>query len=300
MIDITLVGSSGVYPLPNRSLTAMIFRYAGFNTLVDCGEGTQIALRNVGFSIPNLDVICITHCHADHILGLPGLLLSLNNMDGVRPLTIIAPEGFKLWFDNTMSCLPKLNFPILVQEVRFNSEFCFGNTKLKTFCVDHTIQCFGYKFIVERSGRFNEKKALASGVPKEYWSFIQAGYIFKKQDGEIIDKNTILDPQRMPISVVYSTDTRPCLTLQENLQGTDLAILEGMYNDEKDLEKAIEVKHMLATEACQLAADANVGELWLTHLGPSTTHLDLDKLKRIFNNVRTGYTGCNISLAFKD
>ena len=177
MLDICLLGSGGMMPLPYRWLTALMVRYNGSSLLIDCGEGTQIAIKEKGWSFKPIDVICFTHYHGDHISGLPGLLLTMGNAERTEPLTLIGPKGLERVVNALRVIAPELPFPIIYKEINGNEETfeLADGYRLKAFRVNHGILCYGYTLELDRAGKFQLQKAMEQEIPKQYWSRLQKG-----------------------------------------------------------------------------------------------------------------------------
>jgi ribonuclease Z len=269
MLDVCLLGTGGMMPLPNRWLTALFTRLNGSATLIDCGEGTQIALRQAGWSCHDIDVICFTHYHGDHISGLPGLLLSIGNADRTEPVTLVGPKGLERVVNSLRIIAPELPFELKYIELNDNQEEIQMNGYiLKAFKVQHSITCYGYSMEVKRAGKFQPDKAKANNVPMKLWSRLQKGETILLDD-VTYTPDMILGEERKGIKLTYCTDTRPLPVISEAAKDSDLFICEGMYG-EPDMEaKARENKHMTFKEAAILAKNAGVKELWLTHFSPS-------------------------------
>lgn len=269
MVDVTLLGTGGMMPLPYRWLTSLMIRYNGSSLLIDCGEGTQITMKQRGWSANPIDVICFTHYHADHISGLPGLLLDMANSDRTEPVTLIGPKGLERVVSGLRVIAPEL--PFEVRLIEFSGEWetfeLFGY-RLKAFKVNHSITCYGYSFEVDRAGRFDKDAAVANNIPLEFWSRLQSGETIVSGD-VTYEPSMVMGPDRKGIKVTYCTDTRPVPSITENAAGSDLCILEGMYGEAEDAPKALKKKHMTMQEAAKIAAQAEVRELWLTHFSPS-------------------------------
>ncbi len=302
MVDVTLLGTGGMMPLPYRWLTSLMVRYNGSSLLIDCGEGTQIAMRERGWSANPIDVICFTHYHADHISGLPGLLLDMANSDRTDPVTIIGPKGLARVVSGLRVIAPELPFDIELKEFSGQGETfeLFGYT-LKSFRVNHSVPCYGYTFEIARAGRFDKDAAEANGIPLEYWGRLQKGETVTNGD-VTYEPSMVLGPARKGIKVSYCTDTRPVESISENISGSDLCILEGMYGDAEDYEKAVKKKHMTMQEAAKLAKDADVSELWLTHFSPAMGRADrfADEIKGIFENAVIPKDGRTTELNFEE
>ena len=271
MLDICLLGTGGMMPLPYRWLTALMVRYNGSSVLIDCGEGTQIAIKEKGWSFKPIDVICFTHYHGDHISGLPGLLLTMGNADRTEPLTLIGPKGLERVVNALRVIAPELPFPVKYIEITEPEQvFEMNGYRLKAFRVNHNVICYGYSLEVDRAGKFDVERAGAAGIPKRYWGILQNGEEVE-ENGTVYTPDMVLGPPRKGIKLAYCTDTRPTDSIRENAAGSDLFICEGMYGEKDKLKKAKEYKHMTFQEAARLAKDAEVREMWLTHYSPSLT-----------------------------
>ena len=289
-------------PLPRRWLTALMTRYNGSSLLIDCGEGTQVAVKERGWSFKPIDVICFTHYHGDHISGLPGLLLTMGNADRREPLTLIGPKGL----ERVVSCLrviaPELPFPIIYQEIQGAEQtFELNGYRLKAFRVNHNVLCYGYTIEIDRAGKFDVDRARANEIPQKYWSLLQNGETVESEMG-ILTPDMVLGPQRKGIKLTYTTDTRPTDSIRENAKDSDLFICEGMYGEKEKAAKAVEYKHMTFYEAAELAKEANVGEMGLTHYSPSLTKPEhyMNDVKKIFPRAKAGKDGMCVDLMFED
>ena len=161
MLDVSLLGTGGMMPLPYRWLTALMLRYNGKSILFDCGEGTQIALREKGWSPKPIDIICFTHYHADHISGLPGMLLTMGNAERTEPLLLIGPKGLVRVVNALRTIAPELPFEIRCVEIEGAEQtFSFDGFQIKAFKVSHSVLCYGYSMVIDRAGRFDKNRAL--------------------------------------------------------------------------------------------------------------------------------------------
>ena len=302
MLDVCLLGSGGMMPLPHRYLTALLTRFNGSSLLIDCGEGTQIAMKEKGWSFKPVDVICFTHYHGDHISGLPGLLLTMGNADRTEPLTMIGPKGL----ERVVGCLrviaPELPFPIVYREITGAEQtFEMNGYRLKAFRVNHNVLCYGYTLEIDRAGKFDPARAREQDIPLQYWSRLQAGVTIE-DGGRVFTPDMVLGPPRKGIKLTYTTDTRPTDSIRRNAAGSDLFICEGMYGEKEKAAKAVEHKHMTFYEAAALAKDAKVKEMWLTHYSPSLIRPEqyMDDVRRIFPAARAGKDGMTTELTFED
>lgn len=300
MLDVCLLGTSGMMPLPNRWLTALMTRFNGSSLLIDCGEGTQIAIREKGWSVNPIDIICITHFHGDHISGLPGLLLSMGNADRTDPVTMIGPKGLEKVVNSLRIIAPELPFEINFIELSSPSEeIRINGYVIRAFRVNHNVTCYGYNVIIERAGRFSPEKAQENNVPQKFWNRLQKGENIQDED-RILIPDMILGPPRKGIKLTYCTDTRPVPAIVENAMNSDLFICEGMYGEKEKDDKAVDHKHMTFYEAANLAKNAEVSELWLTHYSPSLVRPEdyLNDTRAIFNNTKAGKDGKSVTLQF--
>ncbi|MDD2959199.1 MAG: ribonuclease Z [Lachnospiraceae bacterium] len=301
MLDICLLGSGGMMPLPYRWLTSLMVRCNGSSLLIDCGEGTQIALKEKGWSFKPIDVMCFTHYHGDHISGLPGLLLTMGNADRREPLTLIGPKGLERVVNALRVIAPELPFELKFLEIQgVEQEFLLNGYRLKAFRVNHNVLCYGYTLELDRAGRFDADRAKEQGIPMRFWSRLQKGEN-QEDNGVIYTPEMVLGPPRKGLKVTYTTDTRPTDSIVENARESDLFICEGMYGEPEKQAKAVEYKHMTFKEAAQMAKRARVKELWLTHYSPSLVKPEeyMDQVTEIFPNAKPGKDRKSIELDFQ-
>lgn len=288
-------------PLPYRWLTALMTRFNGSSLLIDCGEGTQIAIKEKGWSTKPLDVICFTHYHGDHISGLPGLLLTMGNADRTEPLTMIGPKGLERVVNALRVIAPELPFPIIFKEIEGTEQtFEMNGYRLKAFRVNHNVLCYGYTLEIDRVGKFQVEKAKELGIPVQNWNALQKGNEVEV-DGVTYTPEMVLGEPRKGIKLTYTTDTRPTDSIRENAIESDLFICEGMYGEKDKLKKAKEYKHMTFYEAAELARDAQVREMWLTHYSPSLTRAEeyMDDVQKIFPQAKAGKDRMSVELDFE-
>ncbi|WP_392486626.1 ribonuclease Z [Haloimpatiens sp. FM7315] len=291
MFKISLLGSGGTMPLPGRNLTAMLGSYNGRMILIDCGEGTQVALKSLGWGIKKIDLICLTHYHPDHIVGLPGLLSTMGNSDRKEKVTIMGPIGLKKIIKGMMVILPYLPFELELVEIKEEGmdEFKFNEYTIKAIYTDHSVPCVSYCIEIKRNKKFNKEKAEALNIPVTYWNKIQNGYEVVLND-KVITPDMVLGDNRKGLKVCYCTDTRPSNSIVNFARNSDLFICEGMYGEDTYLEKAMNNKHMLFSEAATMAKKSEAKELWLTHFSPSLNSPEefLPRAKDIFENTHLG------------
>ncbi len=300
MLNITLLGTAGMMPLPKRWLTAMMARYNGSHLLIDSGEGTQIAIKEADISVNPLDIICFTHYHADHISGLPGLLLSMGNADRTKPVTMIGPKGLEKVVSALRVIAPELPFDIEYIELTEAEQVIELNGYVITaFKVNHNIPCYGYSLDIKRAGRFDAEAAKAKNIPLKAWNPLQKGNTVEI-DGVTYTPDMVMGPPRRGIKVTYCTDSRPTDEIARHATGSDLFICEGMYGDKEKEADARKKKHMTFYEAAQMAKEADVKQLWLTHYSPSLVKPKqyMDEVRSIFPESYLGEDGKTIELDF--
>jgi ribonuclease Z len=306
MIDVALVGTGGMMPLPNRFLSSMLCRVNGSMILFDCGEGTQVSLRILGWGFKQIDMICFTHFHGDHISGLPGLLLTMANADRTEPLKLIGPSGLAHVVNSLCIIARDLPFPIefceldakIPHEKKFSEDLF-----LKILPVHHRTPCFAYSVELLRRGKFDPERAKAQNIPLKFWNALQ-----RQNDTVIVyeDKtftsDMVLGASRKGLKLVFCTDTRPVPTLADFARDADLFICEGLYGDNALQEKAALRKHMTFREAAEIAHDASVKELWLTHFSPSLPdpYNYLDNATNIFSKTKIGKDRMTKILKFEE
>ena len=302
MLDVCLLGTGGMMPLPYRWLTSLMMRYNGTSILIDCGEGTQIAMKEKGWSPKPIDIMCFTHYHADHISGLPGMLLTMGNAERKEPLLMIGPKGLQKTVNALRTIAPELPFEIQFLEItEANQTFEFEGFRIEAFKVNHNVPCYGYNMVIDRIGKFQLEKALALGIPRECWSHLQKGETLERE-GRIFTPDMVLGEPRKGLKVTYCTDSRPTDNIVEHAMEADLFICEGMYGEPDKLEKAKEYKHMTMYEAAKVARSAGVKEMWLTHYSPSFVRPEefMHEVKKIFPSSVAAKDGRSVDLMFED
>lgn len=303
MLEFCTLGTGGTLPIPERALSSLYVRVNGQSLLIDCGEGTQVGIRRLGWGFRCLDGLLLTHYHGDHCTGLAGLLLSLEKAGRDQPFHIWGPKGLKRVVEGLCVIVPPLSYTVLLHELPpEGGDAELIGLKIHAFPVDHGgIPCFGYRLVLERQAVFDPGKAKALGVPLEDWKRLQQGetvHVGLKK----IRPEQVLGERRRGITLVFSTDTRPCETLEKNAQGADLLILEGMYGDEEKMPQALKNHHMIFPEAAGIARKAEAGALLLTHFSTSLENPEqyLPEVRMIFEKTWAAKDGETVTMRYPE
>ena len=303
MLDVAFLGTGGMMPMPDRFLASLLMRYEGHLILVDCGEGTQVALKKLGWGFKAIEAIYFTHFHADHISGLPGMLLTIGNSGRTEPLRLIGPKGLKHIVEGLRRIAPELPFSLVYEEIQDDEGSCkpICGLNVKFALAEHIVRCYSYRFEVERQGKFQVSVAENYEIPKTFWGKLQKGIPYQKGD-QLITSEMVMGPKRKGISLTYITDTRPTDRLIELANGCDALVCEGMYGEEEKREKAEENRHMLFSEAAMIAKNSKAKKLILTHYSPSISDpmLFLDRATDIFTQTELGEDLKKFSLMFEE
>ena len=305
MIDLTLLGCGGNVPMPNRFLSSLFINYKGRKMLIDCGEGTQVAMKKYNCGFKTIDLILITHLHGDHIIGLIGLLQTMGNSGKTDDLTIVDPVGITDAMNAIKVLVEYLPYRVYVIEnpkEKFSLEHdILKDIDISTIDLEHSTECIGYSLYFKRKAKFDRQKAMSNDVPQILWKKLQ------EQDTVIYNDKTyyssmVLGDERKGIKLSFITDTRPTFEIPQFIYGSDLFICEGMYGDDLDISKAVKNKHMTFREAASLANAGNVDKLLLTHFSPSIEEPKdfAHNATNLFKDTIIGEDGLSLSLSYKD
>ncbi|MBQ7455086.1 MAG: ribonuclease Z [Clostridia bacterium] len=307
MIDVTLLGTAALMPLPQRALAAALLTCGGHSILFDCGEGTQTAARKAGVSLMKTDVIALTHFHGDHIFGLPGLLQTMNVQGRTERLFITGPKGLRrelgpilklvkcTMYDIELIALPAGGLALASLVPGWS-----GQARLSAFPTLHTVPSQGYCFTLGRAGAFLPERAKALGVPQEQWGRLQHG-------GRVRVGKAVIRPEqvtglpRKGLKCVFSGDTAACEPLIEAAREADLLICEGTFGGEEHADAAARHGHMTFSQAAGVAARAGTKRLWLTHFSQTIDDPEaiLPLAQAIFPNTVCGRDGLSETLRFE-
>lgn len=284
-LEAFILGTGGMMPLPHRFLTSVLLRRDGDLMLFDCGEGTQVALRSLNLKWKKISSIFISHTHADHITGLPGILMLSSQVDREEPLIIYGPPKVKEYVETSRRVLDMyINYEIIVREIaepekpwvlEENESFT-----ISSFPLDHTKPCVGYLFEEKmRPGEFFPHKAKELGVPVgPLFSKLQKGEAVTLSDGTTVEPHQVMGAPRLGRKFSFMTDTKYNPAFSAYVANSDLLICEGMFTKEMEADAAIK-KHMTSIQAAKVAKEAgNVKKMGLIHYSPRYTNRELKKL----------------------
>ena len=305
MIDLTLLGCGGNVPMPNRFLSSLFINYKGSKILIDCGEGTQVAMKKYNCGFKNIDLILITHLHGDHIIGLIGLLQTMGNSGKTDDLTIVGPIGIIDAIKAIKVLVEYLPYKVNIIEnpkQTFSLEHdILKDIDISTINLDHSTECIGYSLYFKRKPKFDREKAILNQVPQNLWKKLQenSSAIYKDKT---YYADMVLGENRRGIKLSFITDTRPTFEIPEFIYESDLFICEGMYGDDLDISKAVKNKHMTFRESASLANAGNVDKLLLTHFSPSIENPKdfIQNATNLFEDTIIGEDGLTLKLSYKD
>lgn len=304
MIEVGLLGTGGMIPMPHRFLSSFICRSNGRAVIIDCGEGTQVSLQLLGWGFKNIDAICITHFHGDHISGLPGLLLAIGNSGRVDPLYIIGCNGLSHVVKSLCVIAPELPFELIFIEENYFTQHEFFNVNnlfVRALRVMHNVPCLAFSINLKRKGKFNVVAAKNFNIPINLWAQLQNGDNVN-HNNKMYSPDMVMGDERHGIKISFCTDSRPTNALTNFVSNSNLFICEGIYGEDSKINKAIVNKHMVFSEAATIAKNANVKELWLTHYSPSLGNPNdfIHVARDIFPNTITGTDRLTKIISFDD
>ena len=284
IMEAFILGSGGSMPLPKRHLTSMLLRRNGTLFLFDVGEGTQVSMRRLNLRWKKIHSILISHTHADHVTGIPGMLMLSSQVDRQEPLYIIGPPRIREYIEYSCRVLEMyLNYEIKIMEIEDPSVpqtvFSTEDYEIRSFPLKHTRVCVGYSFHERsRPGTFNVEAVMAAGVPRgSLWSRLQSGREVTLADGRVITPAEVLGESRPGRKVSYVTDSLPIPSIVDEVMDSDLFICEGMFESAL-AETAAKKGHMTAQEAGILAKKARAKQTGLIHFSPRYSDRELKKL----------------------
>ena len=276
-----VLGCGGMMPLPFRHLTSVLLRRDGDLFLFDCGEGTQVSLRRLNLKWKKINAIFISHTHADHVTGLPGILMLSAQVDRSEPLYIYGPPKIAEYVESSRKVLDMyINYPIVVKEISAPCVVHEGDGfYIRCFPLEHTKTCVGYTLEeLDRPGEFNPDAAIALGVPRgPLWGKLQKGECIETPDGKKVLPEDVMGRKRSGRKFSFVTDTLYKPSIACEVRGSDLLICEGMFENAL-IDQAREKKHMTAGQAAQIARDSNSSRMCMIHYSPRYTDRELSVL----------------------
>jgi len=295
VLDVALVGTGGTMPLPNRWLSSVLLRYGRHLVLFDCGEGTQISLRRLGWGLKDIDLILISHVHGDHITGLPGLLLTQANSGRTEPVQLVGPPGFGAVVAGLLVVAPHLPFEVRCRELAAVDSMDLDDLRVTCVAAEHHVACLAYRVAVPRAARFLPERARSLGVAVQDWKRLQRGEVVSG-----VEPSQVLGPPRRGLSVGLVTDTRPTDPIAALVSEVDLLVCEGTFGSDDDQPRAVERTHMTFREAATLAKRAGARQLVLTHFSPSVVEPEsfVENAREVFAESVVGRDHLTLSLRF--
>ncbi|MFA6935273.1 MAG: ribonuclease Z [Sphaerochaetaceae bacterium] len=275
--EVSIIGTSGMMPLPGRFLTSCILRRNGRLMLFDCGEGTQVSLKIQGFHWKKISDIFITHMHADHVTGLAGLMMLSSQVERTEPLNIWGPAKLEQYIEANRKLLDMyINYPVYFHAVEPGVILEDEEIKVSTVPLLHTKPCFGYVLEEKpRPGEFHPEMAMELGVPRgPMWGMLQHGQSVRLEDGRVVESSQVMGQKRDGCKFAYVTDTLYLGSIADYVKNADLLICESMFESAL-LPDATQKRHMTATQAAMIALSARVKSLGLTHYSPRYSEAEL-------------------------
>jgi ribonuclease Z len=277
-----ILGCGGTMPLPYRHLTSALLRRDGDLFLFDCGEGTQVSLRRLNLKWKKINAIFISHTHADHVTGLPGILMLSSQVARTEPLYIFGPPKISEYVETSRRVLDMyINYPIIVKDIEAPcTVYEQEDFIVRAFPLNHTKVCVGYTLEEkDRPGEFNPDKARELKVPcGPLWSKLQSGETVLSSEGKEVKSSEVLGLARKGSKFSFVTDTLYLDSIAKEVKNSDLLLCEGMF-DQSFIDHAKEKKHMTAKEAATIARDAQVKKMAMIHYSPRYTDRELAVLE---------------------
>ena len=300
-----ILGCSGMQPLPNRFLTSVLLKRDGDLFLFDCGEGTQITLRSLSLKWKRINAIFISHTHADHVTGLPGILMLSAQVDRTQPLYIYGPPKIAEYIETSCKVLD-INYPVIVKEITAPGIVCEDKDYVvRSFALDHTKECVGYTLEEkDRPGEFNPIRAKELNVPcGPLWSQLQSGTEVKATDGTIVKPEDVMGKSRKGRKFSFVTDTLYSDSIAQNVKNSDLLVCEAMFENEL-IDQATEKKHMTAGQCATVARDSHSKKMAMIHYSPRYADEDLpvleEQAKEIYPNAILSKDKMLIDIPYED
>lgn len=308
MLTVTLTGTAATRPLPDRALSSAVFSANGRHILLDCGEGTQLALHRQRISPQKITLVALTHYHGDHILGLPGLMQTMDTLERKTPLYITGPEeGHEpIWAAITVLA-GDLGFPVSFLPTPADGLRLHDldpqwppAAVLTSFPTAHRIASQGYRLTLGRMRALKTEKAEALCIPRRCWRTLQWGQPVEI-NGQFIVPEDVCGPVRKGLTTVYTGDTAPCESVIQAARDADLLVMDATYPDNSHAEKAALYGHSTFLQAAETAAAAGVQQLWLTHYSAMIANPEdaLPAAKEIFAQAECGTDGKSCTLTFR-
>lgn len=300
-MECILLGSGGMMPMPYRLLTSLAVRFNGRIYLFDAGEATQLGLKRTKIGVRGLNILAVSHLHADHCLGIPGIMMLRSQIQDPEPLTILGPPGIKKFIQQTHENLGFfLNFPItFVEWSSQTDEVAYQDDQVRIIWdpLDHSRFCLGYRLEeLDRPGKFKPHLAAALGIPKgSFWGELQQGQSITLEDGKEVTPEQVLGDPRRGRHVAYVVDTRPSKSVYRLCQDADIAFMEGMFLPD-DAEHAEAKGHLTVDDAARIAGRAGVRRVVLIHISPRYNNEELALLAAA---ARSRFNGAEMGEDFK-
>ena len=269
MLSVTFLGTGAATPTIDRNVASLSVRREGEVILFDCGEGTQRQMMRYGVGFTFTEVF-FTHYHADHMLGITGLLRTMGLQDRTAPVRLYGPKGASRILNMAVNLgIERNKFPIEIFELRPGDRISRGDYDIVVFETEHRADTVGYALAEHvRLGRFNPDRALELGVPEgPLWGRLHKGESVTLDDGRTVEPSDLVGQPRRGRTLVYTGDTRPSLQVMQAARGADLLVHEATFGGD-EADRARETGHSTASEAARVAADAGVRRLVLTHISP--------------------------------